>query len=88
MDKKKLAVLAALEAAPAGLLKADFREATSREVSAHTVQEEQLDPLLSSGHIAATAEASTDGRIKGMVDRFTLTDAGKAALAQCRAGAL
>lgn len=89
MDKKKLAVLAALLASEGanGLLKSDLREATGREVSAHTVQEEQLDPLSADGLVKATPEASTDGRVKGMVDRFAITDAGKQALARARADA-
>ena len=58
MDKKKLAVLKSLVANPAGLLLADFREATRREVSRHTVKEEQLEPLLAEGMVTSTPERS------------------------------
>lgn len=82
MDKKKHAVLLALAAAgETGLARADFREATRREVSAHTVQEEQLDPLMQSGMITLGQQPSEDGRVKGPVDRYTITDAGRQALA-------
>lgn len=64
------------------MLKADLREATRREVSSHTVQEEQLDPLVAAGYVSATPEASTDGRVKGSVYRLAITETGKLCLAR------
>ena len=81
LTKKEVAVLLALRGADDGLLEADFREATRREVSAHTVLEEQLVPLQQRGLISSTAEVPTDRRIHGTVDRYALTAAGEQALA-------
>ena len=78
-DKKERAVLVALAAAVGGLLRGDMREATRREVSSHTVHE-QLETLEQRGHIVATHEPSTDGRVKGMLDRYTITEAGRQAI--------
>ncbi len=75
MTKQEVAVLLALQAHPAGLLEDDFRQATRREVSRHTVCE-HLAVLLSQGLIKTTAEQPQDGRAKGLVDRYTLTEAG------------
>ena len=81
MDKKERAVLVALAASVGGLLKGDLREATRREVSSHTVHE-QLDALLAKGMIEATPEASNDGRVKGLVDRYTITGVGLEAIGE------
>jgi DNA-binding PadR family transcriptional regulator len=42
---------------------------------------EQLAALMSRGLIQATPEESTDGRIKGLIDRYSLTEAGRQCLA-------
>ena len=80
MTKQEKAVLMALSQNKAGLLKGDFREATRREVSSHTVEEEQLKPLTERGLIATSEEKSSDGRIKALVTRYTITEAGEAEL--------
>jgi len=79
MDKRERAVLEALARHRSGLLRCDLREATRREVSAHTVQE-QLDVLLQRGHIAATAQQSVDRRVKELPNRYTITASGQSAL--------
>lgn len=79
MTKQEKAVLIALSNNPAGLLQVDFREATKREVSQHTVHL-QLEALSQAGMITGTEEQSEDGRIKGTVTRYTITGEGKAAL--------
>lgn len=80
MTKQEMAVLRALQANPAGLFEDDFREATKREVSRHTVGE-HLAVLSNQGLIKPTAEQPRDGRIKGMLHRYTLTGVGLAFLA-------